>query len=507
MRLSKKGVPLDIKLDLDARNFSLQDQIYDQIKQLILDHRLLSGDLLPPSRILSEQLHVSRGTVSAVYKMLALEGLVSARVGTGTVVQSVGQPEIIPPANIYRNTDSNAINTSEPVAGETSYFVQRKIPFALNSPDYETVPGKKWMQLVGRHSRSPWLNNGYSSAQGYEPFRRAIADFVRQRRGIACTSDQVIAVTNVQQGIALCAQVLLSHGEVVLTENPGYELHRDALRFFGATVQPLSVPIKETSAEEFARVYPQARAVLVTPSNQFPLCTVMDAKTRAMLVSWAVKNHTYIIEDDIDCEFSYTASQLPALASFTSNAPVIYLGSFANTVYPGIVVGYIIAPRELVRKFALAKLFNDRQISEVHAAIFADYVEQGLFDAHLRKLNRLYQLRKQELFRTLQPRLKKWGEFIDCEQGTHATFVFNDRVDDVSLVYHLRKNCRLEARPLSTTYFAGHPQSGLILGFCGLTEEKIKEAATVLEEALASSLPQFLLPSQLTIKCDSNWPS
>ena len=487
MRLSKFGVPLDISLDKEFGTYSLQDQIFYQIKQHILQGHLRAGDFLPPTRILSRQVGVSRGTISSVYKTLAQEGLVSTRVGKGTTVQKLSHSEISSAADSEEFHHKDLIEHSWPGLTDSTYFVQQKIPFALNSPDYETVPGKKWMQLVSRHSRRPWMNNGYSSPHGYGPFRVAIAEFVRKRRGISCSPDQVIAVTNVQQGLALSAQVLFTHGDDVLTENPGFDLHRDALRFFGLNVKPLDMHSGLIDEDFLSEHHPNVKGVLVTPSNQYPLCQVMSINQRNSLLNWAIRQNVWIIEDDFDNEFSYNSrNRLPAIAGLTKDAPVIYLGSFANTVYPGIVIGYMVVPKALVHRFTLAKLFNDRLVSEVHAAIFTDYINQGFFDSHLRRLNRLYNTRKQLLFEEVHAHLKDFGFLIECDQGTHATFIFHKPINDVDFVDFLRTRYRVEARPLSTAYFDGKPVSGLILGFTGFTEEKISKAVTALRQALLS---------------------
>lgn len=485
MRRAKLGVPLNVVLDKELGTYSLQDQVFYQIKQLILDKRLHAGDMLPPSRLLSQQLKVSRGTISSVYKMLAQEGLVSSRIGKGTTVCQLSHQQVPEDFEIHTICAPSNNTNQTPLVADTTYFVQQKIPFALNSPDYETVPGKKWMQLVSRHSRSPWMNNGYSNPHGYEPFRRAISEFVRKRRGINCSPEQVIAVTNVQQGLSLCAQVLFNQDDVFLAENPGYDLHRDALRFFGLDVKPFPIRNELIDASQIKDLYPTAKGILITPSNQYPLCRIMDMSQRTALLDWAVRNNAWILEDDIDCEFVYKGAQIPAVAGLTKDAPVIYLGSFVNTVYPGIVVGYIIVPKALIHNFVLAKLFNDRLVSEVHAAIFTDYIEQGFFDSHLRKLNCLYQHRKQVLFEEVQNKLKEYGNLIQCNHGTHATFIFYNQINDVEFVNFLRNNYKLEARPLSATYFDGKPVSGLILGFTGFADEKIRKGITTLRNAFS----------------------
>ena len=310
-------------------------------------------------------------------------------------------------------------------------------------------------------SKSPWLHNGYSLPGGYPAFRKVIADYVRQTRGIACEPEEVIITTGIQQGVSLCAEVLFNDGDRVAVEDPGFEPHRRALEFFGA--RTVSAPVDEggvsvAALEQMRESEADWRGILVTPSHQYPLGVLMTLERRKALLAWASRSGAWVIEDDYDSELRYGGSPYPALAALdragSGAGRVVYLGSFTKMFYPGFNIGYLVAPsREIAQAFEGAKLLFDRHTSEVHQAILTEFIAGGHYDAHIRRLKRLYEKRRSAAVRAIGRFCSGFGRLLPSNQGTHLTFVFHDpALSDVAVSDRLRRECRIETRPLSLCY-------------------------------------------------------
>lgn len=483
---------LDIVLsDTDAK--PLKDQLYDKILAKIRSGALKPGDRLPSSRLLSEHLHVARVTVTAAYARLSAEGFLASRIGSGTVVAQI-LPE---KADSWKPTSVAGMRKSvskriDPALRAGDFRVQSLRPFAVSSPDFESLPGKKWTQIVARVSKSPWLHNGYCEPGGHPPFREAIADYVRRVRGLACDAEDVIVTTGIQQGLSMSAQILFNPGETVLVENPGYGPHRDALRYFGLQIEP--VDVNEDGIDLSKLSGAGARGILVTPCHQYPLGRLMQPKSRSELLDWAATTGAWIIEDDYDGELRYDGAPYPALAALdVGRENVVYLGSFTKMIYPGFNLGYLIAPKGLAKAFEGAKLLNDRHASEVHQVILTEFISGGFYEAHIRHLKKLYETRRSAMIEAFEKSLSRYGRLIPSSQGTHLAFVLEINCSDVRLVEFLRAQMGLELRPLSSCYISGTPLRGLIVGFSGFTEDQIRSAV----QLLSKGIERFLLKGRM----------
>ena len=480
---------LGIALDQGEGAAPLKDQVYQALLAKIRSGALRAGDRLPSSRALAAALCVGRVTVTAAYARLQDEGFIASRAGGGSIVTAppadeplAAEPEAPGPAVAKR-----AGKRAAEAARVLSFRVQALRPFAVASPDFESLPGRKWTQIVARVSKSPWLHNGYCEPGGHPPFREAIADYVRRVRGLHCEAEDVIVTSGIQQGVALCAQVLFDAGEKVLVEDPGYQPHRSALAYFG--LRPRPVRVEEAGLDLAAIRESGARGMLVTPCHQYPMGYLMGQRDRAGLLAWASETGAWLIEDDYDGELRYGGAPHRALAaSDAERRSVVYLGSFTKMIYPGFNLGYLIAPRGLGRAFEGAKLLNDRHASEVHQVILAEFIAGGFYEAHVRRLKKLYESRRAVMIEAAGRLLGRFGEVVSGPQGTHIAFRFRIPVEDVKLVEFLRSRFALELRALSECCVERRDLSGLVLGFAGFTEDQVIEGM----HQLAKGVEQFL---------------
>ena len=492
-RLSPETLDISLDASLDV---PLNEQVYRSLRMMI-GRRLAAGDRLPASRDLARALKVGRVTVTTAYARLKAEGFLEAKPGAGTVVAGriidnkaedwAQRTEAEKPASVAREQEKAPLlaQRAAAAAGATNFHVQALEPLAVINPDFDSLPGRKWTQIVARLSKSPWLHNGYSLPGGYPAFRKVIADYVRQTRGIACEPEEVIITTGIQQGVSLCAEVLFNDGDRVAVEDPGFEPHRRALEFFGA--RTVSAPVDEggvsvAALEQMRESEADWRGILVTPSHQYPLGVLMTLKRRKALLAWASRSGAWVIEDDYDSELRYGGSPYPALAALdragSGAGRVVYLGSFTKMINPGFNIGYLVAPsREIAQAFEGAKLLFDRHTSEVHQAILTEFIAGGHYDAHIRRLKRLYEKRRSAAVRAIGRFCSGFGRLLPSNQGTHLTFVFHDpALSDVAVSDRLRRECRIETRPLSLCYRDLPPRNGLLLGFAGFSETAIETA-------------------------------
>lgn len=472
----RKALPLTITLSEAPGAAPLKDQIYSALFEKIKTGELRPGDRLPSSRDLASTLGCGRVTVTAAFSRLTAEGFLMAGAGRGTIVaKPVSDRASVWTAEALHGEAKPLAQRAATALAARAFRVQSLRPFAVASPDFESLPGKKWTQIVARVSKSPWLHNGYCEPGGHAPFREAIADYVRRARGINCTAEDVIVTSGIQQGVTMCAQVLFNPGDTVVTEDPGYWPHREALAFNGLRTKSVSVGTADRlgwNTEE--AVFAEARGLLVTPCHQYPLGYLMPPEKRRELLHWAAKNRAWLLEDDYDGELRYDGEPYPALASLDKDrSTVINLGSFSKMIYPGFNLGYLIAPKGLAKYFEGAHLLNDRHASEVHQVIMSEFIAGGFYEAHLRRLKKLYESRRSTMMTEIERRLAPYGRLIPCRQGTHLTFLFTETTDDRRLADYLRRLHGLEVRPLSAC-FAATFLSGLILGFAGFTEDQIR---------------------------------
>ncbi|MCI6529902.1 MAG: PLP-dependent aminotransferase family protein [Mesosutterella sp.] len=488
MTARTSSLTLDIELDTGEGAVPLKDQVYQALLAGIRSGSLRPGDRLPSSRALSARLGVGRVTVTAAYARLRDEGWLAPRAGGGSVVTLPPGDRAAAPLSVAVPAVQKRVSPRASLALEAlSFRVQALRPFAIASPDYESLPGKKWTQIVARVSKSPWLHNGYCEPCGYPPFREAIANYVRRARGLNCAPEDVIVTSGIQQGLSMCAQVLFEPGEKILVEDPGYQPHRQALAYFGLRPEP--VRIEEPGLDLEAVRSSGARGMLVTPCHQYPMGYLMGQKDRSGLIGWAASSGAWLIEDDYDGELRFDGAPHSALASAdAARSSVVYLGSFTKMIYPGFNMGYLIAPKGLAAAFGGAKMLNDRHASEVHQVILAEFIAGGRYEAHVRRLKKLYKARRAAMIEAAQILLGRYGRIVSGPQGTHLAFQFSIPVDDRKLAQFLRSACGLELRTLSECCIARRDLSGLILGFAGFTEEQIREGMHL----MAKGIERFL---------------
>lgn len=479
----RKTSPLQVQLTLTRGAVPLSDQITAQMRNKVLERAIKPGELVPSTRALAASLGVSRMTVDVAYAQLIAEGYLETKPGSGTRVgkQKRGGfadfPSIDrePPAR--RDLPPRAAALTEVCRGVT---VQAAIPLAISAPNEEVSPGKPWTRIAVAHARRPWRGAAYAGPHGLLPLREQIADYVRRMRGITCSAEQVVVTAGTQQGLSLCARVLFAIGERVWLEDPCYIPLRAVIEDAGLGIVPVPVDSDGINVTAGLRLAHDAAGAFVTPSHQYPLGSVLTMERRLALLQWARRRAAWIVEDDYDSELRYDGRPIPALAGLDSaQGSVVYLGTFSKMLFPGLRLGYLIAPDRLVDAFAGARLLADRHAPGTEQAILAEYMAGGHYDAHIRRIRLLFAARRVVLLAECARQLADFGAIVPKDQGMHILFRFDRPMDDVLLTKTLREK-GVEVRALSPFYHGTTVPQGLLLGFGSFEDHQITDAVTAL---------------------------
>ncbi len=487
MRKASAGIVPVVLLDRRSPA-PLYRQLYEGFRDAILERRLRAGQRIPSTRSLAAELNISRLPLLNAYEQLTAEGYFQSRTGSGTFVARVpsrGRPPTRSPL-VVRGKRPVSRETDFLLAGETDPWLGGWGPFRVSEPAVDRFPHQVWSRLVGRHARAARRNPRslhYGDPMGHRPFREAVAEYLRTARAVHCEAEQVMAVSGSQQALSLAARVLIDPGSSVWVEEPGYPGARAVLKLRGARLMP--VPVDEEGLDVAAGVArcPDASAVYVTPSHQYPLGMVMSASRRLQLLEWASKSGSWIIEDDYDSEYRYGSPPIASLQGLDRDSRVLYVGTFSKVLFPSLRLGYVVVPSDLVDRFAAVRDATDIFPPTFPQAVLADFIRRGHFARHLRRTRALYRERRDALVEALDEELGGVLSVVGDDAGMHLVATSDLLRDDREVsVRAARKG--LWAMPLSSCYLGTPPRRGLVLGFGGAGVEEIRTGVRRLASVL-----------------------
>jgi GntR family transcriptional regulator / MocR family aminotransferase len=455
-------------------------QIYLQIRAAILSQSLAPGTKLPSTRALSAQLSVSRSAVVSAYEQLLAEGYASGRTGSGSYVS----PDL--PAVDGRNS-----KRKRPAAIEAPLrrdFVDVTVqsderPFNLGRTLVDARTKELWRKVSARVFRSLGHDHfGYSDPRGSPELRKAICDYLRAARAVQCEPEQIVVTAGTQHAIDLVIRVLLKAGMQAWVEDPGYSLTRQALIAAGIKPRPIPVDAHGIDVGAGIRLAPKARAVFVTPSHQFPTGVVLSMTRRLELLNWARETRAWIVEDDYASEFRYGGRALASLQGLDERERVIYVGTLNKALFPGLRLGYAVVPPALLKAFITARYLTDRQPSSLAQAVVADFIEEGHFAAHIRRMRLQYKDQRDVLVAALRHRLGDEMTVDAPDQGMHLVATLKRGLKAVAIERAARDHGVI-VRAMSRLYAAAPPRSALLIGFSGYPSETIPPAVARLAKA------------------------
>ncbi len=462
-------MPLLPWLSLDeAGGLPRYRQLYFALRDAILDGRLAQGSRLPSSRDLAGDLGIARNSVVAAYEQLTAEGYLEARTGAGSfVADGVAANRRSGPAAPRRHRLSARGRGLAAIGQRRS---SRAMPFSPRLPELETFPQALWGRLLARHWRRPPRHALIDGDTAGDPrLRRAIADYLREMRTVRCHPDQVIVLSGAQQAIDLVTRTLVDPGDPVWVEDPGYAGTVGALTAAGARPVPVPVDDEGLSVRQGRARAPAARLACISPSHQFPLGVVMSLRRRLELLDWARSSGGFVLEDDYDSEYRYAGRPLAALQGLDEHERVLYVGTMSKVMFPGLRIGYLVVPEDLVDAFQAVRRLFDGHPSSVAQAALADFIADGHLGSHIRRMRTLYAARQQALLAAVRERLGGLVEIAPDEAGMHLVGYLPEGMDDTK-VTAAAANAGIEAPALSRLYHGRIRRSGLLLGYAGVPE-------------------------------------
>ncbi|HEV3331404.1 MAG TPA: PLP-dependent aminotransferase family protein [Bryobacteraceae bacterium] len=459
-----------------ASSTPLHRQIYEQWRRGILTGRFRRGDPVPSTRELALTLEVSRSTVTEAYAQLLAEGYLETSHGSGTFVCRNLPDDLLKVRGVARAGPSEAatVRLSRYGAGLTADYRRPHAPpgvidFAPGTPDLPHFPFPLWRRLLMRHLRKPShaIFDYAEHSAGYARLCSEIAAYVSRLRAVHCTPEQVIVVNGSQQALDLCARLLLEAGDDVAMENPGYRGAHRVFTAHGTRLHPLAI---DGEGVVVRHCNEPARLIYVTPSHQLPMGVSMTLARRLEVIAWARQRGAVIIEDDYCSEYRYSGPPLPSLQGLASGVAVIYIGTFSKIMFPGLRLGYIIAPPQLVPAFARAKWLADRHSPVLEQAALADFLSEGHLERHIRRMRRLYSLRREVLVESLERQFGESVQLFGEAAGMHVMV----RFDDARIGQHAAGN-RVQLTSANEYYVTEPPGNEFVLGFTAIGERTIRE--------------------------------
>ncbi len=491
---------MQLPLRIESENgTSLQLQVFDQIRILILEGRLQPGIRLPASRTLARDLGVSRNTVVLAYERLREEGFIDSRGSGGTFVST----RIIPdgPAVCDEPDDdamakegraeSMVVFRGEPHVVVSPYPDPVRYDFWVGRPDARLFPSRIWQSLANQALGQ--MRDGissYADPAGHEGLREAIVELVGAARGVKARASQVLVINGTQEGLNILSRLFIATNTPVAVENPGYLGAANVFTSYGARLLP--VPTDDEGID-VDRVPAEAALVYLTPSHQYPTGATLSLERRKRLMERVHRASGYLVEDDYDADFYYDGAPLPALKSLDDEERVIYLGTFSKSLGAGLRVGYMIVPEHLVSHAVTVKALLNNSSPWISQVLLSEFIRNGGYTHHLRRVRTIYSRRRDVLIDSLQ---RHFGEVRvgGSHAGMHLTWQMPDQYPGALALEAHAREWGVGAYSISTgnVFATGQARAQLqrmiMLGYAALDVEEIAMGISRLHEAVESLL-------------------
>lgn len=466
----------------------LSRQLAAALREAVIEGRFGAGARLPSTRELAAELGIARSTVVAVFEQLAAEGYLAARQGSGYYVPeplAASRPaQAAPAAGAPRPISRRATRLAMlPPPHTHSQFR----PFEAGHAEIDARFIARWKHLAARvlsgRTRLAW---GYGDPQGEPALRQAIAEYLGAARGVRCRPEQVVVTSGTQQGLSLTVQTLLDPGDSAWVEDPCYRSTVDILRAAEARIVP--VPVDEDGLDIAAAPAGAGspRLVYTTPSRQYPLGMAMPLSRRAALLAWAEANGAWVVEDDYESEFQLPSQMLPSLQGLDRGGRVIYLGTFSKLLFPSLRLGYAVLPQDLVAPFTAARHLADRQSSALLQTMMTEFILDGHFARHLKRMRALYAEREAFLLEQLRTGLGGLVRTSPRESGMYLIAWLPPEWSDRAAANALASE-GIATAPLSAVTLATPRPPGLVLGYTGHSEAAMARAVETMARVLGST--------------------
>jgi GntR family transcriptional regulator/MocR family aminotransferase len=440
-------------------------QIYDRFRAAIDSGVLKPGNRVPSARALTKELGLARGTIEAAYSLLAAEGYIVARGQAGTIVAPDLKPRAPPAAAAARPGPGAPL----------SFRPDSILPFQMGLPALDAFPRKIWARLGARCIRAMQPQDMmHAPVSGLPELRAAIAAYLHMSRGISCAPSQIVVTSGYRHTMQLICQALLKQGDRVWLEDPGYPPTRELLGHMEIEAVPVAVDGDGMMVDAGLRAAPGARAAVVTPAHQSPLCVTLSLPRRLALLDWAAQNQAWIIEDDYDGEYRYASRPLPALKSLDRDGRVLYSGTFSKVLFPGIRLAYLVVPESQVERFEQINQSFAGGSPQLTQAIVSAFIAEGHFARHIQRMRKLYAERRAAVKAGLEKVLGKHVRIDTPPGGMHLILRLQGKQSGRAVVARMREH-GLYAEALADWTTSGAENAALLLNFTNIATQRMAE--------------------------------
>ena len=473
--MKRGGTGLMPLIALDGQG-PLYRQLYGWFQRAIVEGRLRPGQRVPSTRALAGELKISRIPVLTAYQQLHAEGYLESFTGAGTSVaasipQDAFKPAAKAPRHAPRKIEARLSERLDAVLALPPDPQQPGAAFRVSLPALDQFPNDIWSSLLARHARHPATKDlAYGDPMGDMTFRETIADYLGTARAVRCDASQIMIVAGSQHGLQIAARALLNDGDAVWMEEPGYPGAHRAFAIAGARAVPVPVDADGLDVEAGLARAPRARAAYITPSHQYPMGMTLSATRRMQLLQWAARHDGWIIEDDYDSEYRFAGHPIAAVQGLSAEDRVIYAGTFSKVLFPALRVGYLVIPKSLIAGFCAARDAIDLFPATLLQRALTDFIAQGHFARHIRRMRMLYMERRALLIAALREMTKL--DIVSAEAGMHLVALLPRGADDWAISRRAAA-AGLSAQPLSLCCLEKPKRPGLILGYGGTDARQI----------------------------------
>jgi GntR family transcriptional regulator/MocR family aminotransferase len=452
----------------------LQQQLYDQLRQLIVAGQLTPGSRMPSTRMLSDQFAVSRITVVLVYERLVAEGYLRTHPASGTFVAESASCQTAP---------FDAPDAEKPVEAAAA----ARSDIAVSRPDPQLFPVGRWRAFMRRALDQYPAHLGAEFPGGVPSLRRAIAEWLAATRALTVSPDQVVVVGSRLRALDLAAHLALRPGQRVVIEAPSNET---AAAYAALAARLVRVPV-DAEGIRTDRLPSGAVAIAhLTPARQRPLGVALSPRRRGQLMEWAAQVGATIVEEDCDGDFRYESAPVPPLMSLPGHDRVIHLGGFAATLGPGVSLAYLVLPERLCAAAVAARPLIDDRAGWLEETALAGFIDSGCYARHVYRLRKIYAGRRNALLDAL--RLHFGEARIDGSQaGLEVAWFLPHGLGSAATLAAAACRCGIRARALP--HSAGMRRELIdrvvLLDYAAASERGIREAIAQLAAAAGTRRP------------------
>ncbi|HWZ98390.1 MAG TPA: PLP-dependent aminotransferase family protein [Candidatus Dormibacteraeota bacterium] len=489
--MSKRSTSFQLALPPQSGSVPAYRWLYSAIRQQILDGGLRPGSHLPSTRELARLYRLSRGTIVAAFDQLRSEGYLEGTIGSGTRVSKT-LPEDwlnvrhreIPRENKNVRRQSHLSRYGKNVTLFGGYGNRPTRAFRSNVPALDEFPMELWTQISSRVLRRASTQHLLGcDSMGYKPLQQAIVEYLAASRGVKCQPDQIAVVSGIQEALDLTARLFLDRGDRVCMEAPGYVGAARVFEAAGAKLIHLELDSEGMKLPQRNTRF--VRLVYVTPGHQFPLGTTMSLSRRLELLDWANFSGAMIFEDDYDGEFRYSGHPIPALQGLDRSSCVLYAGSFSKVLFPSLRLAYLVVPEALVDRFTAAKSITTRHAPLLDQAVLCEFIENGHFARHIRRMRELYAARLAALLQSAREELSGLLEVSPIEAGLQTVGWLQNGIQEKAAA-RAAKAYNVDVTPLGIYRSKPLARPALQLGFAGVNPREIRRGVRDLARALSS---------------------